>query len=216
MFYHEFESLLDETSIPLESRQDLQRSDRLLCYAAYILLFGLSAVQINYLEQMMKFLYENDPPISHHDIESYFEGILQTYNITISYFCSSCTNLMESSQTQCENPMCAIYRQNIKRAKRMQRTEVHLIDLKPQLEDILRENIGKIIHLHEYLHRHRVRCSSRRDVRASTYKEDGGLWSPSTRQKKTEENINVIEKENINVIDKENIREIDARTYYCL
>ncbi|CAJ0608220.1 unnamed protein product [Cylicocyclus nassatus] len=48
-----------------------------------------------------------------------------------------------------------------------------------------------------------------KDVRASKHKEDGGLWSPSTRQKKLIE-------ENINVVDIEKIHVVDDSTYYCL
>ncbi|KAL6735327.1 hypothetical protein Aduo_005779 [Ancylostoma duodenale] len=123
----------------------------------YIHHFGLSDEEIARMEQLMTVIDGMNPPISYKvHVANLNRTTLQQYNRQRYYFCCACSEGMTENQLACENRSCSIYGLNIKRAKRMQRVEVHVMNVIPQLSEVLARDIEKIIASHQSLHEHRA------------------------------------------------------------
>ncbi|RCN39207.1 hypothetical protein ANCCAN_14874, partial [Ancylostoma caninum] len=129
--------------------------ERTLYYGMYVQHFGLSLEEIKRMEDLMGVLYGTPPPITYEGhVTKLYNSVLREYDRERYYFCCMCNEAMQVDQTACENEGCRIYGLSIKRAKRMQRIEVHVINMVPQLCDLLVQHVRSILEEHERLHRH--------------------------------------------------------------
>ncbi|CAJ0600325.1 unnamed protein product [Cylicocyclus nassatus] len=128
-------------------------NDRVLFYADYIQQCGLSNEGVKLLEQLMAVIFGTLPPIKYTShVVPLNKNILQQYQHKKTYFCYSCGDMLHHWRDKCANAMCSLYRVAIKRAKGVQRVEVHVLDMIPQLSDLMMKEITNIIDFHRTLH----------------------------------------------------------------
>ncbi|VDK45425.1 unnamed protein product [Cylicostephanus goldi] len=149
--------------------------EKVLYYAMFILHFGLSDEEIKRMEELMEVLYGTAPPISVYEqhVRQLYRNLLNDYNRKRYFFCTACGYPLREWRNLCENVGCALYRVCIKRAKSVQRTEIHVLNIVPQLIDSITNQIEQIINFHRNLHEAEAdRGEDRSDTRLFTgYRE---------------------------------------------
>ncbi|KAL6723669.1 hypothetical protein Aduo_018648 [Ancylostoma duodenale] len=157
---YEYDSVESNGDAPQEAESArMLTQERIVYYAMYVQHFGLSDEEVAHMEQLMAVIYGAPPSISYNvHVANFNQALLQEYNRQRYFFCCACNE----NQVACGNRSCSIYGLNIKRAKRMQRVEVHVMNFIPQLPEVLVRDVEKIIASHQSLHEHRVLCFSRR------------------------------------------------------
>ncbi|KAL6734967.1 hypothetical protein Aduo_005453 [Ancylostoma duodenale] len=100
------------------------------------------------------------------------EELFPKYQYTKLSFCAACDSLLSSWNSFCSNDACEMRGIPPKRSRNVRRTTMHLVQLKPQLELALRQNIDLLLSVH-----HRIHWGERDELRPETsdfrqYRED--------------------------------------------
>ncbi|EYC42215.1 hypothetical protein Y032_0538g3126, partial [Ancylostoma ceylanicum] len=141
----------------ITSSTQISRHDKILYYASYIHHFGISSEEVSMMEDLMTVLYGFPPPITYHtDINSLQQSLLKTFEITKHYFCGMCKQKLDGPLEKCQRKGCPLQRRRIKRTKRSDRVEVQVMNVRPQVEDIICENLASIVRFHQRLHNSEV------------------------------------------------------------
>ncbi|VDM66995.1 unnamed protein product, partial [Strongylus vulgaris] len=146
---------------------DMPLNDRILYYAMYVQHFGLSLEEILRMEDLMSVIYGISPPITYNrHVVPFNSEALEEYDRKRDYFCCACEEKLNELRDECGNSACKLYRVSIKRAKGVQRIEVHVLNMIPQLSDVILKEIKQIIDVHGSLHEDRENpTNDRSDIR---------------------------------------------------
>ncbi|RCN38173.1 hypothetical protein ANCCAN_15917, partial [Ancylostoma caninum] len=118
---------------------------------------------------------------------------LEVYKRKRYFFCGSCNAHLREWRDLCENEQCSLYRLvdhvSIKRTKSTQRIEVHVVNIIPQLSDVLIDHVRGIIAFHRSIHEQGEGYGSHRsDVRSF----DGYRAAIETRDDFNENRLGVL------------------------
>ncbi|RCN26080.1 hypothetical protein ANCCAN_28199 [Ancylostoma caninum] len=118
---------------------------------------GLSTEEVKHLEELMRVLYGTPPPITYDGhVRQLEKCVLDVYNRKRYFFCGACNGRLNQWKDQCEKRDCPLYRVRIKRIKSVERIEVHVLNVIPQISDVLIEYATSIIEFHRHIHQNAV------------------------------------------------------------
>ncbi|WKY05868.1 hypothetical protein Q1695_006239 [Nippostrongylus brasiliensis] len=133
--------------------EEMAFHERVVYYASSLEHFSFSDQEIECMERMMSVVYGMAPPIRYRShVRPMIQDVLREYDHRIHYFCNSCSGLLDGRFGLCTNINCPLFRVDVNRAKHSQRAEVHLVNIVPQLENVISAHFGEPVHVHARIH----------------------------------------------------------------